>query len=213
MSNGQTTSTRSQEQPSADQPKPKRELTRAEVEEQLRRRSASMNGHLDGMEQEVQAAGREAQDTAERTVQQYTLAVLGGLGLAGAAIGYWMVRRRRKKREAVAARTPLDDYREAVREEVRAAARRGEDPGEVAERLVSGTRPLVVREGGDATPTEEKGLLRTVLDLAGRTLVSVAVKYAVDVASEQMLPPGNTREVETASEDAAPVAGAVSSQE
>jgi hypothetical protein len=35
----------------------------------------------------------------------------------------------------------------------------------------------------------------------------------VDAASEQMLPPGDAREVEMASEEAAPVAGAVSSQE
>lgn len=213
MSNGQTTTARSQNQPPADQPEPKRELTRAEIEEQLRRRSESIDGHLDGLGQELQATGREAQETTERTVQQYTLAVLGGLGLAGAALGYGLVRRRRKKREAAAARTPLDDYRDAVREEVRAAARRGDDPGEVAERLLSGAQPLVVRERKAATPTESKGLLRTVLDLAGRTLVSVAVKYAVDAASEQMLPPGDAREVEAASEEAAPVAGAVSSQE
>ncbi|PSQ99479.1 MAG: hypothetical protein BRD48_04190 [Bacteroidetes bacterium QS_9_68_14] len=211
MSNGQTTLARRQEHPPTDRGKPKRELTKAEVEEQLRRRRDSMDGHLDGLGQEAQTTAQEAQQTAERTVQQYTLAVLGGLGVAGAALGYWLVRRRRKKREAAAARTPLDDYRDAVREEVRAAARRGDDPGEVAGRLLGNTRPLVMREG--ATPTESGGLLRTVLDLTGRTLVSVAVKYAVDAASGQVLPRSGAREVETSGEDVAPVAGAVSSQE
>jgi hypothetical protein len=211
MSNDDTPA-RTQEQPPADQARPQRELTRAEVEEQLRRRSASIDGHMDGLQQELVATGEEAQHTAERTFQQYTLALLGGLGIAGAAVGYWLVRRRRKKRRASASGSWQSDYLDAVREEVRAAAKRGDDPGEAAGRILEGHRPLVVRERG-ATPTESRGLARTVTDLAGRTLVSIAVKYAVDAASEQFLSSDDAREVEGASENAAPVVGAVSSQE
>ena len=208
MSNGQPSASQSEHAP-ADAPKPKRQLTRAEVEEQLRRRSESIDGHLDGLEREFKASGEEAQHAAERTVRQYTLAVLGGLGLAGAAVGYWLVRRRRQRRTAAASRTRMDDYLDAVREEVRAAARRGDDPGEAASRILEGHRPLVVRE---RAASDSRGFLRTVMDLAGRTLVSLAVKYAVDAASEQLLPSGDTREVgEASSEDAAPVASAVSS--
>ena len=211
MSNGSSL-TRPQEASTDERTAPQRQLTKAEVQEQLRRRSESMDGHLDGLRQELEASGREVQQSAERTLQQYTLAVLGGLGLAGAAVGYWLVRRRNRKRRAAASRSWAEKYRAAVREEVRAAARRGEDPGEAAGRILDGHRPLVVREQA-ATPTEPKGFLRTVADLVGRTLVSVAVKYAVDVASEQLLSPEDSRGVERASEDAAPVAGAVSSQE
>lgn len=209
MSNGSSPA-RQSENSSPDRVPPRRALTKAEVQEQLRLRSASIDGHLDGLQREFEASGQEAQHTIERTFREHTLALLGGLGLAGVLIGYGLVRRRRRKRREAASRSWVDDYLEAVREEVRAAARRGDDPGEAAGRILEGHRPLVVRERA-ASPEASKGLLRTVLDLAGRTLVSLAVKYAVDAASEQVLATNETREVERASEDAAPVASVVSS--
>jgi hypothetical protein len=211
MSNGPQTPARREEHASDDQPRPHRQLTRAEVEEQLRRRRESIDGHLDGLRQDLKAGGQEAQQGVEHLVQRYPLAVLGGLGLAGAAVGYWLVRWRRKRREAATSRTWMDEYHDAVREEVRAAARRGEDPGEAAGRILEGHRPLVVRN--DAQGGGSKGLLRTVLDLAGRTLVSVAVKYAVDAASGQVLSPRDARGGEGAGDAAAPIASAVSSSE
>ncbi|PSQ71461.1 MAG: hypothetical protein BRD38_01830 [Bacteroidetes bacterium QH_9_67_14] len=152
------------------------------MEEQLRRRRESIDGHLDGLQQDLKAGGQEAQQGVEHL-----------------------------RREAATSRTWMDEYHDAVREEVRAAARRGEDPGEAAGRILEGHRPLVVRN--DAQGGKSKGLLRTVLDLAGRTLVSVAVKYAVDAASGQVLSPRDARGGEGAGDAAAPVASAVSSSE
>ncbi|PSQ82837.1 MAG: hypothetical protein BRD40_02475 [Bacteroidetes bacterium QS_1_65_9] len=212
MSNGQDVPARSQEDLPSDAPEPKRQLTKSEVQEQLRRRRASIDGHLEGVQQDLKAGGEQAQRGAERLVKRHTLAVLGGLGLAGAAVGYALVRRRRTKREA-AARSWVDEYRDAVREEVRAAARRGEDPGAAAGRILEGHRPLVVREEG-RNGGESQGLLRTVLDLVGRTLVSVAVKYAVDAASGSMLPTQQeARDGDDAGDDAVTAASAVWSQE
>lgn len=207
MSNGSTPA-RSQEQAPAELPRPQRKLTKAEVEEQLRRRRESMDGHLDGLQQELKTTGEEVQHEAQRTVQQNTLAVLGGMGLAGAVLGYWLVRRRKRRH---APHGWAEEYREAVREEVRAAVRHGEDPGEAASQILAGHRPLVVREQA-ASRGESRGILKTVADLVGRTLVSLAVKYAVDAVTEQYLPPQESREAEQTTDDAAPVAGAVYSQ-
>lgn len=213
MSNEQTPAQAEPLSPSVgDRPKPKRKLTKAEVKEQLRRRSASIDGHLAGLQQEMKASGEAAQHAVERSVQEYTMAILGGLGLAGAAIGYWVMSRRQRKRRRAAERTWAEEYREAIRDEVRAATRRGEDPGDAASRILEGHQPVVVRERA-GTPTESQGVLRTVADLAGRTLVSLAVKYAVDAASSQVMSGPDAQEVGEAGDDAAPVVGAVSSQE
>lgn len=177
----------------------KRELTKAEVQAELQRKRESIEQRVGAIEGEAKSTGAAVQERAQAQwarVKAHPLESVGAAGAAGLVLGLlWDWRRRRKHRDRYGlgrSHTALvDDYLDALRDDVRYRVASGEDVGEAVRRSLQDRVPLIVQAG--AVDGERKGVLRESFDLFVRTLFTLFVKYAADTLALQYLPDGEAR--------------------
>lgn len=127
------------------------ELTRADVEAQLRETAEAMSDRLDSLQEEVSTTSTSVRDWVVRN----PLKSVGGMLAAGVAVGVLFGGRRSRGPQQSEL---LDQYIQALRAEVEDAIATGDTPGEALEKALRGRAPLIVyREGAGSERTKESG--------------------------------------------------------
>lgn len=127
-------------------PEPDTSKSKADVEAELRGSSDAIQDRLDAIRGEIMSTG----DSLRQVLRDHPLASVGGSLLAGALIG-WLVAGVGKQRLSRAHRALLDQYIEALRDEVRAAVADGEEVGAAVQEALRNRAPLVVYANDDGS--------------------------------------------------------------
>lgn len=135
--------------------------TKAEVEAKLHGTSEAIRGRLDAIQEEISTTGPVVRDWIRDRLREHPLASVGGSLLAGLLVG-WLVSGRRKRRLTRAHRRLVENYVDAMRDEVRAAVADGAEVGEAVQEAFRNRTPLIVYGENDTSG----GFLRQTFDLA-----------------------------------------------
>ncbi len=177
----------------------KRELTKAEVKAALQRKQDAITQRIDAIEGEAQHTGV----TLWERVKARPLVSVGAAAGVGLVVGLVFGGRRDKDRYGLG-RTHaalVDDYLDALRDDVRYRVSRGEETGEAIRTALQDRVPLIVQAG--AVNGEAKGAVREGFDLFVKTMFSLLVKYAADALALQYLPEGSEARAAATNGDAA----------
>ncbi|MFB6274356.1 MAG: hypothetical protein ABEL51_15850 [Salinibacter sp.] len=163
------------------------ESTRADVEARLRETADAMSDRLDSLQEEVSTTGTSVRDWMARN----PLKSVGGMLAAGLAVGALFGGGRSRRPEHTEL---LDQYVDALREEVEGAIASGDTPGEALEKALKGRAPLVVYRDGARSEDASSGggflsdSLGFVARIAAREVLQNAVLSLLeDVEMDQVL--------------------------
>ena len=127
-------------------PNPHESSTKSEVEAKLHGTSEAIESRLAAIQEEVSTTG-----TALRNyLRQHPLASVGGSLLVGLLIGWWLMGRGRR-RLSRSHRRLLENYIDALREEVRDTVADGAEVGEAVQAALRNRAPLIVYSENDGS--------------------------------------------------------------
>ncbi len=172
----------------------KRELSRAELEAELDVRSDGINRRVSALESEVSSTPQSVQAYVAEYVFSNPWISLGGVALAGVALGLLLGGRRRKRRARryrASHRALVDTYLDTVGEEVHRAVAKGRDAESAVRAALRERTPLVVHYAADE---HEESALAQGVDLVGKTLLAWGVREAAARFASPYLPDGGAHD-------------------
>lgn len=187
----------------------RKEYTREELEAELQSTSTVIEQRLGVLEQELSTAPDAAQKAFTDAMLRSPLVVVGGALAAGLLVGLIFGGRRSRNSLGATHQRLVNEYVDALVEDVRYAVTKGTDPDAAVRDAVQDRVPLIIYDTG--TRTETSGFLRTFFDLALKTATGFGIKVALDAAAaraglDELIEPSG----EAGDEDVAPVAAAAS---
>lgn len=190
----------------------RKEYTRDELEAELRSTSTIIEQRLGALEHELSTAPDEAQDAFTDAVLRNPLVIVGGALAAGLLVGLVFGGRRDKKRLGVTHKRLVNEYVDALVEDVRYAVTKGADPDAAVRDAVQDRVPLIIYDEGGQS--DSRGFIRTFFDLALKTATGFGIKLALDALSaraglEELIEPTDD---DATDEGVAPVAAAASAE-
>lgn len=167
------------------QPEPERALTRDEVEAQLKGTEASIDQHVEALEDEVSTLGTYVKER----LLSHPLIGLGGALLGGLVIG-WIFGGGRKgpsgaKAAEAALRVLVNRYMQAVVQEAQAAIQSGTPPEEAVRAALLERMPVVPAPVQEPEP----GGFKKFFSLLGATLLRVSVMEGFKYLTSSVVPP------------------------
>ncbi len=174
-----------------EQPHKRTAKERAEIEdkkESLKPSADELRAALDARAQQISRRFEAIQEEAARVPEQVGEAIarspLVSVGVclgAGLAVGLLIGGIGKKKSRVPAAHQALvDDYLDALADEARLLIKKGEDAGRAIRRALGKHTPIVVTMGGKADDDDQKGFMRTAVDMAAKTAFGFVTKVALD---------------------------------
>ncbi len=161
---------------------PQRELTRAEIEDQLQGRHDAIKARLDAIEGEVMTTGEAIREAVVRS----PWVAVGGAVAAGVVVGLMFGGRRSKRalKGRNAHHALVERYVETLVEDVRHAVSRGEDAGEAVEEALRDRTPLIVYSGREEG--KSRGLIGQFVFMALQTALGFSMKAAADFLASRL---------------------------
>ena len=168
--------------------------TKAELRARMEATSQTMSERLAALQDDLAGAGTSAadeartralalRDQARHTLQRRPLWSLGGAVAAGLAVGFLATRGRRDRLKARHRRL-VEQYVDAVREDVVDAVERGRAADDAVTDALRNRVPFVIYEAasaaGDAQRAGLAGALGDLLGFALRTTLSIALRDVLD---------------------------------
>lgn len=160
---------------------------KSEVEAQLRQTADAMTDRIASLREEVESTGTSVRDW----VVQHPVKSVGGMLVAGLVVGLAFGGSRRKRRKTHA--KLIDQYLNALTDEVDEAQRRGEEPSKALDKALRDRVPLVVYTSGGRN-RRESGFLRNLLSESFETVVRTAITLFARDAIEAILANSNLDE-------------------
>lgn len=151
-------------------PDPDTAKSKAEVEAELEGSSDAIQGRIHAIRDEITSTG----SSMKSLLRKHPLASLGGSLLAGALVG-WLLAGLGRRRLSKAHRQLLNDYVEALRDEVRTAVADGEEVGAAVQDALRNRAPLIVYSEDDRS----SGWLRQTAGLIADTALTLFVRDVV----------------------------------
>lgn len=151
---------------------------RSELERQLNERRDSIERRIDVLEEEIVSTPA----AIKSALAKHPVVGVAGAIAAGVAVGLLFgIRRKRSARVVPFHQRLVEQYIDAVGEDVRRKSRRGKSTAEAVRESLRDRTPLIVyapriTEGVD----EDRGFFRQFGDIALKTALGFAVKTAVD---------------------------------
>lgn len=158
-------------------------LNKRDLELQLEGKRADIDARIDALKNEIEGAGTDAR----RYLIEQPLKVVGGVLIAGVAVGLLMAGRKKRKSKRQlrkSHRALVERYAEALVQDVRFRLRRGDDEEKALRAAFRDRVPLIVVEG-ETDAEVRHGMVREGLDLALKTALGFAVKVLVDRLTAQ----------------------------
>jgi hypothetical protein len=150
---------------------------KSDVEQQLRQTADAMSSRLSSLREEVSTTGTSVRDW----MKDNPLKSVGGMLAAGLAVGllFGGSKRRRRRHQKL-----IDQYIDALSDEVEAARDRGEEPAQALEKALRDRVPLVIYTSESDASASSKGALRNLLgeslEIVLRTALSFAARDVID---------------------------------
>lgn len=156
--------------------------TKTDVETRLHGASEAIQQHVEAIQEEVVSTGPVIRDFLRR----HPLTSVGGSLLAGLLVG-WLLSGGRKSRLRRSHRRLLQQYVDALRDEVRATVAEGAEVGEAVQDALRHRAPLIVySEDGEDT----RGLVRKTFDMAAGAAFPLLVRSMLTGFLERTGPDG-----------------------
>jgi hypothetical protein len=160
-----------------------KELTRDQIEAQLRGKTDQIGRRVDALQSEVSTVGQALREGLLKN----PLIALGGVVLAGLLVGL-LVGGRRKAPRAPKSRDPhrrlVDEYIESISEDATRRMEKGKASGEAVRAALRDRVPLIVYAPGGRE--EESGLVRKAVGMAASTAAGLALKVASDFLTQRL---------------------------
>ena len=150
---------------------------KSDVEEQLRQSADAMSERLSSLREEVSTTGSSARDW----MRANPLKSVGGMLAAGLAVGLLFggsKRRRRRRHQKL-----IDQYVDALADELDDARARGEEPSKALDKALRDRVPLVVYTSESDAAPKSGGFLRNLLGQS----VRIVVRSALSVAARDLV--------------------------
>ena len=151
---------------------------KSDVEQQLRQTADAMSSRLSSLRDEVSTTGTSLRDW----MRDNPLQSVGGMLAVGLAVGLAFggsKRRRRRRHQKL-----IDQYVDALSDEMEAARDRGEEPSQALEKALRDRVPLVIYTSESDPPAQSAGFLRNMLgesvEIVLRTALSLVARDAID---------------------------------
>lgn len=141
-----------------------------------------MTDRLHALRDEVSTTGSAVRDW----IVDHPMASVGGMLATGLAVGLLFgggsKRRRRKTHQAL-----IDQYVDALSDEVRTAVKKGTDPEKALEKALHDRVPLVVYTASKAKPSRSKGAIRSFMGDVVHVLTQTALTLVAREAMESIV--------------------------
>jgi ElaB/YqjD/DUF883 family membrane-anchored ribosome-binding protein len=157
------------------------EPTRSSIEAELAERKDAIQRRIDDIEDEIVSAPA----AIKSSIVKHPLVGLAGALAAGLVVGL-IVTRRRKPDLAPLHQRLVDEYVDALGEDVSHRVRRGRTIEESVRRAMRDRTPLIVYSPGASVESAGKGYLSKIIDFAFKAAMGFAVKGVLDVASSAL---------------------------
>lgn len=184
----------------------KEALSREEVESELEGKSEEIERHLDQIQRELSAEGKEVKEK----VLANPLASAAGALAVGALIGLVVRRRRRPSETDQIHQRLVDQYMDAVADDVRYEVERGKETSEAVHEALRDRVPLIFYM--EEPPSESAGFFRQTFDFMLKTTLGFAVKSGLDYITGQVGLEEYMTSPEQEGEDVPAVSAAVSEE-
>lgn len=169
--------------PAEGEPAPQKELSRTELEDQLRGRHDAIKARIEALQHEVVTTGAALKDAVARN----PFVMVGGAVAAGLVVGLLFGGRRRGRIDTgtTAHQALVRHYLDAVVEDVRHARARGVDTDEAVAEALRDRVPLIVY--APQAPHSRRGMLGEFFVMALQTGLGFAAKAAADYFSARLV--------------------------
>lgn len=157
------------------------ESSRASIEAELAEKKNAIQRRIDEIEDDIVSAPA----AIKSSIMKHPVVGLAGALAAGLVVGL-IVTRRRKPDLAPLHQRLVDEYIDALGEDVSRRVRRGRTIEESLRRAMRDRTPLVVYAPEAAGESGRKGYLSQILDLAFKAAMGFAVKGVLDVATSAL---------------------------
>lgn len=155
-------------------------LSKQEVEAEIEGKSEEVKRHLDQIQRELSASGKEVKEK----VLANPLASAGGALALGALVGL-VIKRRKKPSEADRIHQRLvEQYMDAMADEIRYKVERGKETDEAVREALRDRVPLIFY--AEEPASEPVGFFRETFDFLLKTTLGFAVKFGLDHMAGQM---------------------------
>lgn len=156
--------------------------SKSDLESRLRQTSDAMTDRLDALRDEVSTTGSAVREW----IVDHPMASVGGMLATGLAVGLLFgggsKRRRRNTHQAL-----IDQYVDALSDEVQTAVKKGTDPEKALEKALHDRVPLVVYTAARANPSRTSGAIRSFLGDVMHVLTQTAITLVAREAMETIL--------------------------
>lgn len=146
----------------------------------LAEKELSIHRRIEELEDEITSTPA----AIKSSVAKHPFLGLAGAAVAGVAVGLLVTGRRRRKRNMVPFHQRLvEQYIDAVGEDVAYRTRRGRTSEEAVREAMEDRAPLVVYAPIRSVERESKGFFSQLADIAFKTAIAFALKVAIDVVT------------------------------
>lgn len=159
---------------------------RADVERQLADRRASIERRIDSLEDEIVSTPA----AIKSSISKHPIVGIAGAVAAGLAVGLLVSLRKKRSGTRVAPlhQRLVEQYIDAVGDEVKRKTRRGKSAADAVRESLRDRSPLIVYSPRTSDPEEGErpGFLSQVGDVALKTALAFAVKTVIDVVTASL---------------------------
>lgn len=154
------------------------ETTRIQLQMQLSERKDAIERRIDEIEDEITGAPAAIVDA----IRRHPLVGIAGAVLTGVTIGFLVTARRRRAKLPAIHRQLVEQYIDAVVDEVRRKVRRGKNPEEAVQDALRDRAPVIIYAPDTSEPDSQssRGFIRDSLDIMLKSALGFAVKSAFD---------------------------------
>lgn len=150
------------------------------VERKLQMKMQHIEGHLDALQDEVTTLG----PAVGKAIFEHPLVSVGGMLVAGLAVGLLLGGRRRSPAVAERRRALVERYIDALVAETRYRVARGQDADAAVRDALEDHTPLIVYETPeDERPRRRQNVPRQAVDILLKTLLGMTVKVGIDAVT------------------------------
>lgn len=150
------------------------------VERRLQMKLQHIEGHLEALQDEVTTIG----PSIGKALFDHPLVSVGGMLVAGLAVGLLFGGRRRPTALTARRRELVERYIEALAAETRYRVARGDDADEAVRGALKEQAPLIVYETPeDERPRRRQSVPRQAVDILFKTLLGMTVKVGIDAVT------------------------------
>lgn len=154
---------------------------RKELEKRLAAKKASINERIDDLEEDVTSLPA----AVKSSIRNHPLLGVAGAVAAGLAVG-WLVTRSRKPEVAPFHQRLVEEYMDAVGDDVRYRVKRGRPIEEAVHESLRGRAPFILYAPERERERDSKGFFAEFGDIALKTALGFTVKTAIDLFTARL---------------------------